>query len=111
MLQAIESVYLLRPTTQGVTATGSIPLVTTANGGNILGSFDVFLSPTDGIGVTEVGSVAAVASTPDSWFLEQTGSGITFHYHVTASVPEPGTFAFFVAGVILVSMMRRKEIE
>ena len=107
-----DNVYLLRPFGFSTEDYGSLPLVTTTGGSTITGSFDNFLGlGDDGRGFTQyTGAFTSAALLPvNSWYLEQTGSAITFHYKVQGTVPEPGTLGLAALGTYMLRLARRRH--
>ena len=107
--------YLLRPNIGTAIESGEIPLVTVT--GTLTDEFDT--GPTflqDNIGWSEytgawtVGiSNAATTLSKNEYFLEyDINGGITLHYKVEGTVPEPGTLGMLLAGVILIRGMRQR---
>ena len=100
-----DTVYLMRPFGFNTEDYGSLPLVTTTGGGSITGTFDTFLGLSNdgrGFSMSSFAVTTATASTlaANTWYLEQTGSAITFHYKVAGVVPEPDTFALLALSAI-----------
>ena len=82
--------------------------------GSITGTFDTFFGLVDdgrGFSMSTFAVTTATASTlaVNTWYLEQTASGITFHYKVAGSVPEPGTFSLSLLGVWIARSLRRRS--
>ena len=98
--------YFLRPFGFNTEDSGTIPLIS----GTITDNFETFIAPgSDGKGWVESGfsvSDPALLDT-NTWYLEQTGSGIFFHYKVQGSVPEPGTLGLLVIGGLFLRRIRR----
>ena len=97
--------YLLRPNIGLAEEYGSLPLVE----GTITGSFDTLDGVVqDIIGWSEyTGAFTDAASLPvNTYYLEQTGSEITFHYKVEGTVPEPGTVGLLGLGILLIRRIR-----
>ena len=108
------TVYLLRPFGFATEDYGSLPLVTTTAGGTISGTFDTFLGlGDDGRPFTQhTGVFTSAAALPsNTWYLEQIGSAITFHYKVQGTVPEPNTLGLTALGAYLLRVARRARAE
>ena len=100
-----DTVYLLRPFGFNTEDYASLPLVTTTGGSTITGTFDSFLGLANdgrGFSMSTFAVTTATANTlaANTWYLEQTGSAITFHYKVAGTVPEPDTFALLALSAI-----------
>ena len=106
-----DTAYLLRPFGFSTEDYGSLPLVTTGAGASIVGTFDTFIGlNTDSRGWSQFTGIFTTASALDAntWYLEQTGSAITFHYKVAGTVPEPGTLGLASLGIYLLRLARRR---
>lgn len=102
------SAYLLRPFGFYTEDYGTIPLVSVT--GTLTGGFDSFLAPaSDGKGWDE--SAFSVSNPADldvnTWYLEQTASGVFFHYKVQGAVPEPSTLGLLLAGGLFLRRIRK----
>jgi hypothetical protein len=95
--------YLLRPFGFFTEDYGSLPLVQFNGGGSLIGTFDTFIGlGDDGRGFSQFTGVFTSASALplNTWFLEQTASGVNFHYKVAGFVPEPDTFALLAMSAL-----------
>jgi hypothetical protein len=104
-----NSVYYLRPFGFFSEDYGSVPLVSAAS---ITGSLETFVPLTDdGRGFSQFTGVFTSASALDvnTWYLEQTGTQLLFHYKVAGFVPEPGTFGLMVLGAGALRYTRRRR--
>jgi hypothetical protein len=110
-----DTVYLLRPFGFSTEDYASLPLITVSGSGTITGTFDTFLGLTDdGRGFSQfTGTFTSASALPvNTWYLQQTASGITFHYKVGGFVPEPGTFGLMMVGAFgLRAMGRLRKIR
>lgn len=98
--------YFLRPFGFNSEDYGTIPLVS----GTILENFETFIAPgTDGKGWSESAFAVSDPALLDTntWYLEQTGAGIFFHYKVQGSVPEPGTLGLLIVGGLFLRRIRK----
>jgi hypothetical protein len=105
-----DTAYLLRPFGFFTEDYGSLPLIQFNGGGSMTGTFDTFIGLVDdGRGFSQfTGAFTNASSLPlNTWYLEQTASGATFHYKVAGFVPEPGTFGLLAAGAFGLRAMRR----
>ena len=107
-----STAYLLRPFGFATEDYGSLPLVTTTGGGTIIGTFDTFIGlGNDSRPFTQYTGIFSSASAlpSNSWYLEQTGSAITFHYKVQGTVPEPGTLGLGALGAYVLRLVKRRR--
>ena len=106
-LISIGTPKLLRPSGGNSIDFGTIPLITTTGG--ITGSFDdivlpgpdsrnFFLSP---FAVSDPSLLK-----PNSFYFEQTGTELLFHYKVSGAIPEPATVSFIAFGMIMLRFSR-----
>ena len=108
------NVYLLRPFGFFTEDYGSLPLIQFNGGGTMTGTFDTFVSLLDDSrGFTQSTFAVTTASANtlalNTWYLEQTATGATFHYKVAGTVPEPGTFALSLVGILVARSFRRRQ--
>jgi hypothetical protein len=104
-LGASDTIYLLRPFGFFTEDYGSLPLIQFAGGGSLVGTFDTFIGLVDdgrGFAMSTFAVTSATANTLalNTWYLEQTGSGVYFHYKVAGTVPEPDTFALLALSAL-----------
>ena len=105
--------YLLRPFGFFTEDYGSIPLVSATT---LTGTFDTFLAPNSDsrpwslAGAPLIGGAVLNPSTlaVDTYQLQYTGNQLYFHYRVSGTVPEPGSFALMGIGAWMLRMARRR---
>ena len=112
-----DTAYLLRPFGFFTEDYGSLPLIQFNGGGSMTGTFDTFVGLADdgkGFSLSTFSVTTATANTLalNTWYLEQTATGVFFHYKVAGIVPEPDTFAllaFSALGLRTARLLRERR--
>ncbi len=112
-LRAIDSPYLLRPSNGGSPSDwGTLVLVDATGGITNPENFNFIAPLSDGRPFSEYTGSWPLSGNPqnlpaDTWYLELTANQVLFHYHVTASIPEPASAGLLTMGVLILRVLRR----
>ena len=114
-LSALDSPYLLRPSTGGMNLDWGTLVLVDAAGGITNPSNFAFVAPlADGRPFSEFTGTWVSAGDPaqldpDTWYLEYTANQVLFHYKVSAAIPEPASAGLVLAGGLLLRTLSRRS--